>query len=240
MPTPPRFPALSTRVGKISLALLPFPGFPHGWGGSLEQFLDAVRTGKIALESAPLVAVIEQYLAQREGLGLDETAEGLYLAAALCDWKARLLLPRDPALAQPDPREQLVEALEHEIRRSRPGLFPAPETAQPADRHPAGLSLLDLMVLLHQVEQRALSPATVLNLTEPEITVADQIRWLQGQWPGLAAAPTDAESLFAQHPSRLGKNCLFLALLEIAKQRFIVLEQTETFQRLTVACAANL
>jgi segregation and condensation protein A len=169
-------------------------------------------------------------------LALDETAEYLHLAAALCDWKARLLLPRDPALGEPDPREQLAAALESELRRARSaGVAPSVES-EAVEAAPAGLSLLDLMLLLHEVEQRATLAAA--EPAEPEITVADQIRWLLAQLPAFAASPTGAATLFAAQPARRAVNCLLLALLELGKQGILLLDQPEPFGEIWVKAAA--
>ncbi len=111
-----RFPAVSPQTSEFPLALPPFPGFAEGWSGSLEAFLGAVRSRQIALEQAPLAAVVEQFLAQREQLVLDDAGEFLHVAAALIDSKARLLLPRDPVLAEPDPRQEIVRTLASQVR----------------------------------------------------------------------------------------------------------------------------
>ncbi len=127
-----RFPAVSPQTSEFPLALPPFPGFAEGWSGSLEAFLGAVRSRQIALEQAPLAAVVEQFLAQREQLGLDDAGEFLHVAAALIDSKARLLLPRDPVLAEPDPRQEIVRTLAARYgRRRRPTNGPANHRVAP-------------------------------------------------------------------------------------------------------------
>ena len=47
---------------------------------------------------------------------LDDAGEFLHVAAALIDSKARLLLPRDPVLAEPDPRQEIVRTLASQVR----------------------------------------------------------------------------------------------------------------------------
>ena len=227
-----RFPAVSLQTGEFPLVLPPFPGFAEGWSGSLEAFLGAVRSRQIVLEQAPLAAVVEQFLAQREQLVLDDAGEFLHVAAALIDSKARLLLPRDPVLAEPDPRQEIVRTLAGQIR---------PEPA--ADEQPGepqscseGLSLLDLMVLLHEVQQRSVQPVPHA-IAAAEVTVAEQLLWLAERLAELPREPQDTWPWFLLHASLPGKICLFLALLELSKQGRIRLEQAQTFGPLTASPA---
>jgi len=227
-----RFPAVSLQTAEFPLALPPFPGFAEGWSGSLEAFLAAIRCRQIALEQAPLAAVVEQFLAQREELGLDDAGEFLHVAATLIDSKARLLLPRDPVLAAPDPRQEIVRTLAGQIR-PEPAADEQPGEPQSG---PEGLSLLDLMVLLHEVQQRSfrLVPHAI---AAAEVTLADQLRWLAERLAELPPEPHDTLPWFLLHPSLPAKICLFLALLELSKQGRIRLEQAETFGPLTVSPA---
>ena len=227
-----RFPAVSPQTSEFPLALPPFPGFAEGWSGSLEAFLGAVRSRQIALEQAPLAAVVEQFLAQREQLVLDDAGEFLHVAAALIDSKARLLLPRDPVLAEPDPRQEIVRTLAGQVRPEAA----ADERPGEPQSGPEGLSLLDLMVLLNEVQQVALPPPPH-TITATEVTLADQLLWLAERLSELPREPQDTQPWFLLHPSLSAKICLFLALLELSKQGRIRLEQVHTFGPLTASPA---
>lgn len=218
-----RFPAVSPQTSEFPLALPPFPGFAAGWSGSLEAFLGAVRCRQIALEQAPLAAVVEQFLAQREHLVLDDAGDFLHVAAALIDSKARLLLPRDPVLAEPDPRQEIVRTLASQVRPEA-----ADEPSSETSKGPEGLSLLDLMVLLHEVQQVALPPPPHA-IAAAEVSVAEQLLWLAERLAELPREPQDTQPWFLLHPSLPAKICLFLALLELSKQGRIRLEQAQTF-----------
>ena len=224
-----RFPAVSPQTSEFPLALPPFPGFTEGWSGSLEAFLGAVRCRQIALEQAPLAAVVEQFLAQREQLVLDDAGEFLHVAAALIDSKARLLLPRDPVLAEPDPRQEIVRTLASQVRPEA-----ADEPSSETSKGPEGLSLLDLMVLLHEVQQMSVQPVPH-TIAVAEVTLADQLRWLAERLGELPREPQDTLPWFLLHPSLPAKICLFLALLELSKQGQIRLEQAQTFGPLTAS-----
>ena len=218
-----RFPAVSPQTSEFPLALPPFPGFAEGWSGSLEAFLGAVRSRQIALEQAPLAAVVEQFLAQREQLVLDDAGEFLHVAAALIDSKARLLLPRDPVLAEPDPRQEIVRTLASQVRPEA-----ADEQSSEPPSGPEGLSLLDLMVLLNEVQHVALPPPPHA-IPAAEVSVAEQLLWLAERLAELPREPQDTQPWFLLHPSLPAKICLFLALLELSKQGRIRLEQAQTF-----------
>ena len=218
-----RFPAVSLQTAEFPLALPPFPGFAEGWSGSLEAFLGAVRCRQIVLEQAPLAAVVEQFLAQREQLVLDDAGEFLHVAAALIDSKARLLLPRDPVLAEPDPRQEIVRTLASQVRPEA-----ADEQSSETPSGPEGLSLLDLMVLLNEVQQVALPPPPHA-IAAAEVSVAEQLLWLAERLAELPREPQDTQPWFLLHPSLPAKICLFLALLELSKQGRIRLEQAQTF-----------
>jgi chromatin segregation and condensation protein Rec8/ScpA/Scc1 (kleisin family) len=231
-----RFPAVSPHTGGFPLALPPFPGFAGGWSGSLEAFLGAVRSREIPLEQAPLAAAVEQFLAQRGQLVLDDAGEFLHVAAALIDSKARLLLPRDPVLGAPDPRQEIVRTLAAQVRPEAAAGVQSGETPG----GPAGLSLLDLMVLLHEVRQRPLPPPAH-TIAAAEVTVADQLRWLIERLselpPEASLEPQDTQPWFLLHPSFPAKICLFLALLELSKQGRLRLEQAQAFGPLTASPA---
>jgi chromatin segregation and condensation protein Rec8/ScpA/Scc1 (kleisin family) len=168
--------------------------------------------------------VVDQYLAHRERrLTLDDAGEYLYAAAALIEWKTRLLLPSDPSLAEADPRVEIVRALDRGTA-SQQSPEPVPEAEAEG---PAGLSLLDLMLLLHGVEQFAAPPAHVIPHTE--VTVRDQLRWLLAHLARLPRELQDTEAWFALHASLPAKISLFLALLELAKQGQFRLEQRFPF-----------
>jgi len=218
-----RFPAVSLQTSEFPLALPPFPGFAAGWSGTLEEFLACVRSLQIALERAPLAAVVDQYLVQRERLALDEAGEFLHVAAALIDCKARLLLPRDPVLAEPDPRREIVRTLASQLRPEAVG-----EQSSDTESGPEGLSLLDLMVLLHEVQQLSVQPVPH-TIAAAEVTLAEQLRWLAERLAELPREPLDTQPWFLLHPSLPAKICLFLALLELSKQGRIRLEQAQTF-----------
>jgi hypothetical protein len=92
------------------------------YDGPLDLLLDLIRKQQIEIKDIPIATITAQYLEYMDKareLDIDLGAEFVYMAATLIHIKSRMLLPRDPALAQDnpeeDPRQELVEKLlEHE------------------------------------------------------------------------------------------------------------------------------
>src|SRR5919112_2397843 len=85
--------------------------------GPLDLLLDLIRRQQIDIKDIPIATITQQYLAYMEKareMDIDLGAEFVYMAATLIHIKSRMLLPRDPALAQDgdnadDPRQELVD-----------------------------------------------------------------------------------------------------------------------------------
>src|SRR5262250_2585709 len=88
--------------------------------GPLDLLLDLIRKQDINIYDIPIAKITAQYLAYVERLrelDVNVAAEFIYMAAVLIHIKSKMLLPRDPAVAeeQEDPRTELVNRLlEHE------------------------------------------------------------------------------------------------------------------------------
>src|SRR5579864_2651165 len=90
--------------------------------GPLDLLLDLIRKQQIDIKDIPIATITSQYLGYMDKareLDIDLSAEFVYMAATLIHIKSKMLLPRDPALAEmspeEDPRQELVDRLlEHE------------------------------------------------------------------------------------------------------------------------------
>src|ERR1700690_94170 len=89
--------------------------------GPLDLLLDLIRKQEMDIHNIPIAKVTEQYLDylhQIEKLGIDLSADFIYMAATLIHIKSKMLLPADPLAGpeeQGDPRDELVHRLlEHE------------------------------------------------------------------------------------------------------------------------------
>src|SRR6478672_13211820 len=86
------------------------------YDGPLDLLLDLIRRQQIDIKDIPIATITQQYLAYMEKareMDIDLSAEFVYMAATLIHIKSRMLLPRDPALAEmaseEDPRQELVD-----------------------------------------------------------------------------------------------------------------------------------
>ncbi len=83
------------------------------YDGPLDLLLDLIRKQQIDIKDIPIATITAQYLDyldKAREMDIDLGAEFVYMAATLIHIKSRMLLPRDPALAEDKPG-----------RRSAPG-----------------------------------------------------------------------------------------------------------------------
>src|SRR5450432_687543 len=95
------------------------------YDGPLDLLLDLIRKQDIDVYDIPIAKITAQYLTYVEKireLDVNVAADFIYMAAVLIHIKSKMLLPRDPMLAegeQEDPRNELVNRLlEHEKFKS--------------------------------------------------------------------------------------------------------------------------
>ncbi len=86
--------------------------------GPLDLLLSLIRKQQIDIYDIPIARITSQYLEyveQAAELSIELSAEFVYMAATLIHIKSRMLLPKDPALAESteeeDPRQELVDRL---------------------------------------------------------------------------------------------------------------------------------
>ena len=80
--------------------------------GPLDLLLSLIRDEQLDIYDIPIARIAEQFLARISGLGLDEAADYLEMAARLLRIKAQMLLPRGEGMdTWEDPRAELVRRL---------------------------------------------------------------------------------------------------------------------------------
>jgi len=207
--------------------------------GSLSLLVELTKLGLIDVFLIKLVDLTKQYLLQvkAEGVDLNQLAEPLPLLGMLIALKARGLLPQPTASAEdeevPISLEELerrlreyeqfktvaqllaeLHALQHQHFGRQPGDTPAAEPAAPSQT-PLDVSLADLMSAFGKVLSKASAPVYEVR-SEPWtvemkvqelrvlLTVKHQVRFLE---------------LFTPEKSKLELVVIFLALLELMRQR---------------------
>lgn len=82
--------------------------------GPLDLLLHLIEKNKLNIYDIPIVEITDQYVAyveQMEEENLDVVSEFLIMAATLIEIKSRMLLPKEKAEEEEDPREELVRRL---------------------------------------------------------------------------------------------------------------------------------
>ncbi len=230
---------------------LPFPVRAGDFEGPLDLLLALVREHEVNLEDIPIAAVTSQYLRYlqlAEVARIDLGAEFIYMAATLIHIKSRMLLPVDPALANPraaDPRKELVDRLREHMRAkeiaqslksrmeveentwSNPGIreflntwADDPPVAQKAGEPRA--SLADLIDTLSFAVDRAKS-RTKLVVDAEAVTVEDRLAWYRERVMSDGWGRRKFVEI-VEGQGRLSAVCVFLALLEMARRGEVSLE----------------
>jgi segregation and condensation protein A len=221
------------------------------YDGPLDLLLDLIRKQQIDIKDIPIATITAQYfeyMAKARELDIDLGAEFVYMAATLIHIKSRMLLPRDPALAQDnpeeDPRQELVEKLlEHEKfknaaemlqqkRMIEENVWSNPQIAQftSADEDPGlAITLFDLVKAFGELLDRAKN-RPIYEVSEEEITVGQMILRLKSLFLEAGEQePVYIMRVFAEQRSRRAMITLFLAVLEVVKQQAVVVAQTDLF-----------
>ena len=216
--------------------------------GPLDLLLDLIRKQEIDIYNIPIAQITAQYLEymQRAAeMDVELSAEFIYMSATLIHIKSKMLLPRDPALAElipeDDPRKELVDRLlEHERFKSaaemlhqkrvvEEAVWSNPQIAEFEDGADPGLAvtLFDLVKTFQGVLDRIKARPTY-EIDKEDVTVPDMVRYLQkifeNEGPSIGA-----RELFERQRGRRAMICLFLAMLELVKVQAIGLVQQEGF-----------
>src|SRR5512135_3367686 len=163
------------------------------YDGPLDLLLDLIRKQDIDIYDIPIAQITAQYLAYVERintLDVNVAAEFIYMASVLIQIKSRMLLPRDPSLAedqQEDPRMELVNRLlEHErFKTAAQMLLQKSQIEDAVWTNPAlkdfkndpgvepelAADTVDLVRVFQQIVDRARS-RPVIEVDEERVTVA--------------------------------------------------------------------
>jgi len=217
--------------------------------GPLELLLYLIRKNEIEITDIPITEITDQYngyLERMRDLNLEIAAEFILMAATLIQIKSRMLLPRreegEDAADVEDPREALIEQL-MELRKfmeigrhlrerelvsvcqfARGGGQGTGEELGGAT--PVDVDLFQLVQALSGVLKRA-SDREERLIYAPEITLTARIGQILERMQSCGSLPF--EELFEPGSDRRSIVLTFLALLELVKQRVLLLFQDEVF-----------
>jgi segregation and condensation protein A len=226
-----------------------------GWEGPLDLLLTLARTQKVDLRQISILQLVEQYLGFIENaraLKLELAADYLVMAAWLAYLKSALLLPKDPEI-DPSPEElalrlqlrlERLNAMRESgarlMARDRIGrdifLRGAPEGLRVVRTTAWDCNFFELLSAYGQIQARN---APVMHVVKRRAVMTleealDRVSAMLGQvlnWTQLEAfLPIGAEP--ALRRSALASS--FLAMLELAKQGRVELQQDTSFAPLMV------
>lgn len=209
--------------------------------GPLDLLLYLIRRRNLDIMAVSIARVTEQYLeyiALMKDLKIELAAEYLLMAALLAEIKSRLLLPQPAAeTGEEDPRTELVRRLKEyerfkqaaqtldELPRMGRDVFPVcVELGLPQPPARPQVSLEELAAALRQVLARAGQftahsiEREALSVRERMATILDRLRF---------QSTLAFESLFDPCEGRAGMVVTFLALLELCREGWVEILQSE-------------
>lgn len=209
--------------------------------GPLDLLLHLIRTSEIDIYDIPISEITRQYdeyLELMRELDLHIAGEYLVMAATLVHIKSKMLLPMPPGgeEGEEDPRADLVRQLiEHERIRSASEVlrgmaeerediyYRAGDPLEPfASETYIAVSIFDLVSALKRALER-LEAGRVVELEREEFSMEEKIEWLLETLEKEGAR--EFSQLLEHAPSRGEKVVIFLALLELIRQRRIMVVQ---------------
>lgn len=229
--------------------------------GPLDLLLFLIKQNHIDITNLPIADIVEQYLQYlglMQILDLDIAGDFLVMAATLLQIKSKLLLPPDetpPDEEEPDPRAELVrKLLEYqqfkaaaerlqELERQRLAVFTrVPPEGQRLEEEVVEepffeASLFDLLTALSKVLQKV--PKEIFHeIIKDEFTVEQKVASLRERLT--QTTRVTFSQLFESAKNKLEAITIFLALLELIRQRFVVARQGEVFGDILVLRADQL
>lgn len=227
--------------------------------GPLDLLLHLINKSKIAVEDIFVSDITEQYLEYMDALSepdMDSASEFLAMAALLLEIKSRSLLPKPPAPGEDeeDPQQLLIRRLKEykQIKENSQKLrenehmlegryYKLPQELNFDKRFELSEASLETLMeafreVLSRVEQKR-APAAVREIRRDMFSVREKITYLKRRL-------TDKKqlsfySLFESDSSRQEVIATFLALLELCKQRFLLIKQNALFSDIAITLADN-
>jgi segregation and condensation protein A len=236
----------------------PPPVYAGHFEGPLDLLLDEVRRQNVAIEKismAPIAARFLDYMRTAAERNLNLDIEWVHMAATLIQWKSRSLLPVDrtvPPNADPIREELVGQLLAHRQQAAqelgqRRSVEQARFTREPgreftekweieASGEPAFVSVWDLMQQArelgrwareHRDDQRF--AMQTLGIAEDEVTVSEMIEFLRLELDRIGDLPLDGQRILNEQPTASCRSCMFLGMLEMAREQEIRIDQSEMF-----------
>lgn len=212
--------------------------------GPLDLLLHLIARNKVSIYDIPIASILEQYLEvlhTAEAMDLDVAGDFIAMAAQLVYIKSKMLLPKPEAEEEEDPRAELVEQLlEYQRMKEMTPYFrdhldagrdviakpPEPRGERgPVEYHHQPSDLVRAArTLLERVQRRTPPSAAAFRgiVGRESVPVGVKIAAILKRF--LGQTRLRFTSLFEGAKSRSEVVATFLAVLELSKERRIVLE----------------
>ncbi len=220
--------------------------------GPLDLLLYLIKKDELNIVDIPIMKITQQYLDYlnlMENLNLDIAGDFLVMAATLMQIKSRMLLPPDPAgleMMEEDPRTELVRRLleykafkeaaerfrEFEAKRSGVfGRFGSEPDYPDDDLSFCDVSLFDLLTAFQKV-LLAFPDEKPHEVLKDEFTVQDKIQDITERLK--KETRIRFSKLFRAAKNKLEAITTFLALLELVRQKSVLIEQSSQFGEIDI------
>lgn len=211
-----------------------------------------IEKNKIDIYDIPIASLTEQYLEYlkaMEEFDIEIASEFLLMAATLLQIKARMMLPKPPKQeeeSEEDPRQELIDRI-LEYRRFQAVSETLDDMAAMQEKHISRTPTLppvrhfppqNLSVAL-LIEAFELAMAVKKELSIPEALVEPEVFSIQDKITDILTALHRKQGVISFHDTYATgtKNELitsFLALLELIKQKTIVIRQSSLFSDMRI------
>ena len=221
--------------------------------GPLDLLLDLIVKSELDITRLALAAVTDQFLAHLSDLQQNSAVEVsgfLVIAAKLVQIKSEALLPRPPEReeGEEDPAESLARQLkiyravkttskwlqnrEDEGLHSYIRLAPPPIIEEDLDLTGVTVdNLVAMLETLYQFQEEAAPITSVVSI--PKVTIKNKIRELLERLQ--KESILSYRNMLPAHYDRVEAIVLFLAILEMVKQRYAIAEQTGLFADIAIS-----
>jgi segregation and condensation protein A len=229
---------------KSTLLAISLPRFD----GPFDLLISLIRRNEWPIDDLPVLEITRQFLAYikaSEGIDSDLGGEFIETASWLVLLKSRSMLPAQDS--EIPPQEELRRAvLDHAIlsaatdllrgrydRNIHPGCGGSPVGRKDSVLPPSlddAPTVDDVLAAAHQAIAAARAAASFSSLNVAATTIEQQTRWIANK---LAAIPVNTAvstaDWFTTQPDAGARVALLLALLELSRKGFLLLNQTAEF-----------
>ncbi len=215
--------------------------------GPLDLLMHLIKKNNLDIYDIPIAQITSeylQYLDVMKSLNLEVAGEFLVMAATLMQIKAKLLLPApevEGGESGPDPRGALVSMLEEyqrykEASKDMNGRFNRYKDAfyrgSPVFSSEEKYLDLDFYALMDAVKRAFQRAEPTREVEADQFPIESRVAKIQQMLEGREWLLLD--DVFAAETKRLGVITCFMALLELIKQRKILVSQDEAYQEVRI------